>query len=78
MRPFKNILQIFNVSTFNRVVLEVPFENYFKGYADCELYQPAILASLEAIITRNKNYYVKSSLPVYSPNGLIDALDVLE
>lgn len=74
----QKILQIFNVSTVSRVVLEDALKNGFKDYEYGVLYQSAIHANLETIITRNQKDFTKSSLPVYSPDDFLDALDVLE
>jgi len=74
----QQILKIFNVSTVSRVVLEDALESDFKDYEDSVLYQSAIHANLEAIITRNQKDFTKSSLSVYSPSEFLNALDVLE
>lgn len=73
----QKILKIFNVSTVSRVVLEDALDGEFKDYEDGVLYQSAIHANLEAIITRNQKDFTKSELPVYSPNEFLDALDII-
>lgn len=74
----RGILKIFNVSNSNRVVLEDALDSHFKEYEDGVLYQSAIHANLEAIVTRNQKDFVKSELPVYSPAEFLEALDILE
>jgi predicted nucleic acid-binding protein len=72
------ILKIFNVSTINRLVLEDALESNFKDYEDGVLYQSAIHANLEAIITRNQKDFKQSDIPVYSPALFLKALDILK
>ncbi|WP_445665597.1 type II toxin-antitoxin system VapC family toxin [Fodinibius sp. AD559] len=74
----REILKIFNVSNINRVVLEDALESNFKDYEESLLYQSAIHANLEAIITRNQKDFDKSEIPVYSPTIFLEALDTLE
>lgn len=74
----RDILKIFNVSNINRVVLEEALESDFNDYEDGVLYQSAIHANLEAIITRNLKDFHKSKIPVYSPAAFLKILDTLE
>ena len=77
-RHVREILKIFNVSNINRVVLEDALESNFNDYEDGVLYQSAIHAKLEAIITRNQKDFDKSEIPIYSPATFLEALDTLE
>jgi len=74
----REILKIFNVSNINRVVLEDALENNFNDYEDGVLYESAIHANLEAIISRNQKDFDKSEIPVYSPTVFLEALDMLK
>ncbi|MFH5834396.1 type II toxin-antitoxin system VapC family toxin [Halalkalibaculum sp. DA3122] len=74
----REILKIFNVSNINRVVLEDALDSDFNDYEDGVLYQSAIHANLEAIITRNQKDFDKSKIPIYSPAVFLEALDTLE
>jgi len=74
----RKILKIFNVSNISRVVLEDALESNFTDYEDSVLYQSAIHANLEAIVTRNKKDFTHSDIPVYRPTELLGALDILE
>jgi len=74
----KKLLKIFHVSSITRVVLEEALDSQFKDYEDGVLYQSAIHANLDVIITRNQKDFTKSSLPVYNPTEFLDVLDILE
>lgn len=77
-RHVREILKIFNVSIINRVVLEDALESNFTDYEDGVLYQSAIHANLEALITRNQKDFDESEIPVYSPTVFLEALNTLE
>lgn len=76
-RYVREMLKIFNVSIINRVVLEEALDSTFKDYEDGVLYQSAIHANLEAIVTRNQKDFIKSDIPVYSPDVFLETLDIL-
>jgi predicted nucleic acid-binding protein len=74
----RKLLKIFHVSNVNRVVWEDALDNDFKDYEDGVLYQSALHANLEAIVTRNQKDFTQSELRVYSPTEFLNALDILE
>lgn len=74
----RKLLKIFNVSTISRVVLEDALASNFKDYEDGVLYQSAIHANLEGIITRNQKDFTESKIPVYSPVEFLEVLNSLE
>ena len=77
-KNIRKLLKIFHVSNINRVVLEDALTNDFKNYEDGVLYQSAVHAKLEAIVTRNQKDFKESDLPVYSPSEFLNAIDILE
>lgn len=77
-RYVREMLKIFNVSNINRLVLEDALDSNFKDYEDGVLYQSAVHANLEAIVTRNQKDFEKSNIPIFSPAVFIEALDTLE
>lgn len=72
------LLKIFHISNVNRVVLEDALTSGFTDYEDAVLYQSAIHANLDTILTRNQQDFQKSELPVYSPAEFLNAIDILE
>lgn len=77
-KNIRKLLKIFHVSNINRVVLEDALTGGFKDYEDGVLYQSAVHAKLEAIVTRNQKDFKESDLPVYSPSEFLNAIDILE
>ena len=77
-KNIRKLLKILHVSSINRVVLEDALDSNFKDYEDGVLYQSAVHANLEVIITRNQKDFTKSDLPVYSPTEFLNVLDILE
>lgn len=74
----KNLLKIFHVSSVSRVVLEDALASNFKDFEDAVIYQSAVRANVEVILTRNQNDFNKSSISVYSPTAFLNILDTLE
>lgn len=76
-KHIKELFKIFDISNINRVVLEDALESKFSDYEDAVIYQSAVHAKLEAILTRNQVDFQKSNLPVYSPAEFLVAMDIL-
>ncbi|MCW9708203.1 PIN domain-containing protein [Fodinibius salsisoli] len=77
-KHIKSVLKIFYVSNINRVVLEDALTSGFKDYQDAVLYQSAIHANLDAILTRNQRDFKSSDLPVYSPGEFLSGISIVE
>ncbi|HKJ30201.1 MAG TPA: PIN domain-containing protein [Balneolales bacterium] len=73
----RKLLKIFHISSINRVVLEDALDTQFKDYEDAVLYQSAIHANLNTIVTRNPKDFLKSNLPVYTPKEYLALLNIL-
>lgn len=76
-KHLKNLLKIFHVAPVNRAVLEDAIDGKFTDYEDSVLHQSAKLSGLDAILTRNQKDLKNSTLPVYSPEELLNSLDAL-
>jgi len=74
----RNLLRIFHISNINRVVLEDALDSDFSDYKEGVLYQSAIHANLEVIVSRNQQDFAKCDLPVYSPIEFLDTMDIFE
>ncbi|WP_340105187.1 PIN domain-containing protein [Rhodohalobacter sp. 8-1] len=72
-----DILQIFHIATITRAVLEGARESGFTDYEDAVIHQSAVQANLDLILTRNQKDFKKSELPVYSPDELLNLMDLL-
>lgn len=73
----RKLLKIFNVSVINRIVLEDALDLNFNDYEDGVLYQSAVHAHLEVIVTRNEKDFGKSEIPVFSPSVFLEVFDSL-
>lgn len=76
-KHLKNLLKIFHVAPVNRAILEDAMESNFKDYEDSVLHQSAKHSRLDAILTRNQKDFKSSTLPVYTPQELLNSLDAL-
>lgn len=72
-----DILQVFHIATISRAVLEGARESGFTDYEDAVIHQSAVQANLDLILTRNQKDFQKSELPVYSPDELLNLMDIL-
>lgn len=72
------LLKIFHITSINRVVLADALTCNFRDYEDAVLYQTALHANLDAILTRNQKDFQHSSLPVFSPKEFLSAKDSLD
>lgn len=71
LRKFKTLV---DVASFDDKILERALEEEFKDFQDGIQYYIAIENNCEAIITRNKKDFNKSSIPVFSASEFIKLL----
>ena len=69
----KNLLEIFNIAPVNDLVLKNAFESDWKDYEDAVLYQSAVHADMDFIVTRNTKDFKKAKIPVYNPKDMLKA-----
>ena len=65
------LLELFDIATVNKKVLQLADSIDFKDYEDGVLYASAKSVEVDAIITRNEKDFKKSDIPVYSPSTFI-------
>jgi predicted nucleic acid-binding protein len=68
LRKFKTLV---SVATFDDKILELSLSDEFKDFEDGIQYFIALDNSFEAIITRNKNDFRNSQIPVLSPREFL-------
>ena len=71
----RKLLVIFEVASVNRPVLERALDLSFSDFEDAVLHEAARQSGAEAIVTRNRDDFANSEIPVYSPEELAEALD---
>lgn len=70
----QKLLALFNVANVNRPVLEGALQSNFTDFEDAVLYQSALTAGVDAIVTRNPKDFRSATLPVYEPADLLAVL----
>ena len=71
----QTLLSILEVTPVNRKVIEAALQADFNDFEDAVLNESAMLVSAEVIVTRNKKDFSNSSIPVYTPDELLNLLD---
>lgn len=72
----RQLLAVFEVAPVNRPVLEAALDSRLSDFEDAVLHEAARQVSAEAIVTRDPQDFLKSDLPVYSPQALRQILDL--
>ena len=67
----KKLLQLFEISPVNRLVLEGALDSEMVDFEDSVLHESALHTSLDGIVTRDKTGYKQAKLPVYTPQELL-------
>ena len=69
------LLSILEVAPVNRRVIEAALDANFSDFEDAVLSESAVLISANAIVTRNQKDFSNSSIPIYTPEGLLNLLN---
>ncbi len=77
-RHINSLLSLFVVAPVNRLVLENAARSKFNDFEDAVLYEAALHAGAEYIVTRNSIDFKKSQLPVLEPREFINMIESLE
>jgi predicted nucleic acid-binding protein len=68
------LLQLFEITPVNRLVLEGALAARMSDFEDSILHESALHANLHGIVTRDKIGYKQAKLSVYTPQELVDIL----
>jgi predicted nucleic acid-binding protein len=68
------LLKLFDIAPVNRVVLTNALNTKLPDFEDAVLHHAALLIDANAIVSRDKKGFSKSSLAVYTPMELLDYL----
>lgn len=71
------LLNLFEIGPVDHFVLRTSLSMDFPDYEDAVLYQVAIHNETHGILTRDRQGFKKGTLPVYSPEELLNSLDLL-
>ena len=64
------LLKLFEVAPVNRAVLEAALVSRLPDFEDAVLYEAALQAGAQGIVTRNRRDFKRTKLPVYAPEEL--------
>lgn len=69
----RDLLKICEIAEVNRAVLTSALDSSIDDYEDAVLYEAAVLADIDAIITRNIRDFASSQLPIRLPHEFLAA-----
>ncbi len=73
----KELMMLFEIAAVNRSVIEDALVAKFSDFEDAVLYQAARHAGAEAVVTRDLKGFKQSKLPVYNPDEMLKALELV-
>jgi len=77
-RHVRSLMSLFEIAPVNRVVLEDALTAKFDDFEEAVLYESALHAGIEYIVTRNVRGFKKARLPVFDPMEFINVLEGLD
>ncbi len=77
-RHTASLMSIFEIAPVNRVVLENALKLNFTDFEDAVLYESALHAGVEYILTRNISDFKSSQIPVFEPIEFIHIIESLK
>ena len=70
----RTLLDLFDVASVDRAVLAAALDAGFEDYEDGVLHEAAVVAGVDAIVTRDGAGFASASLPVFTPSAFLAAL----
>lgn len=75
-RELQKLLTVFDVAPVNRPVLEAALGTSFPDFEDAVVHEAARHVGAQGLVTRNLGDFKRATLPVYSPEELMKALEL--
>ncbi len=72
LKEVRRLVRLFEIVTTDKQVLQNAFDLEFSDYEDAVQCASAIIAGLDAIVTRDTSDFEKSPKPVYSPGEFLE------
>jgi len=66
----KKLIRIFEIASVNRAVIEGALASKLNDFEDAVIEQAAVNVAVEGIVTRDRNGFKGSMVPVYSPDEI--------
>ncbi|MBL7003222.1 MAG: PIN domain-containing protein [Gammaproteobacteria bacterium] len=73
----KKLITLFQIAPVNHLVLNLALDAGFKDFEDSVQYHCAKCSNVEILVTRNTKDYKKATLPIYTPEELLNVLQGL-
>ena len=70
----RSLLDLFDVASVDRAVLVAALDAGFDDFEDGVLHEAAVVAGVDAIVTRDGVGFSSASLPVFSPSAFLAAV----
>ena len=70
----RTLLDLFDVASVDRAVLAAALDAGFEDYEAGVLHEAAVVAGVDAIVTRDGAGFASASLPVFTPSASLAAL----
>jgi predicted nucleic acid-binding protein len=70
----ENILNIFNVASVDKRILELSLHANFTDYEDAVIHEAGLRSNLDGIVTRNRTDFKRSKIPIFDPEELVKIL----
>ena len=71
------LIDLFEIASVNRVVIENALESDFSDFEDAVLHESARLSGTDYIITRDSRDFKRSKIPAYTPTEFLGMLESL-
>ena len=68
------LLNLFEIASVNRAVLETARNLNFKDFEDAVIYSSAMHSGCNAVVTRNAKDFISADIPVFTPDELAKSL----
>ncbi|MDE2997464.1 MAG: PIN domain-containing protein [Gemmatimonadota bacterium] len=69
-RGIGSLLELFDVASVNRAVLDGALQSKFADFEDAVMYHAALNVDADGIVTRNIGDFKRATIPVYAPEEL--------
>ncbi|SMP03948.1 Predicted nucleic acid-binding protein, contains PIN domain [Desulfurobacterium pacificum] len=70
------LLNLFEVASVNRIVIESAKKLNFKDFEDAVIYASALHSGCNCVVTRNVGDFTASEIPVFSPEELLKIIKI--
>ena len=71
----RHIVSFCQIATVDDAVIRQALAGNFKDFEDAIQYNAAIASQLDGIVTRNPTDFIDTTIPVYTPQKLIETME---